>query len=46
MIAFVTRLLARGEPILSEASARDAHGFAALHAPGDRPLAVQRLAPL
>ena len=32
MIAFVTRLLARGEPILSEASARDAPGFATLHA--------------
>lgn len=32
MIDFVTRLLARGEPTLSEASARDAAAFAALHA--------------
>jgi ribosomal-protein-alanine N-acetyltransferase len=32
MIEFVARLLARGEPTLSEASAGDAAAFAALHA--------------
>jgi ribosomal-protein-alanine N-acetyltransferase len=32
MIGFLTRLFAPGEPILSEASARDAAAFAPLHA--------------
>jgi [ribosomal protein S18]-alanine N-acetyltransferase len=31
MIAFVRRLFARGEPVLSEARARDARAIAALH---------------
>ena len=31
MIAFLRRLFARGEPVLSEATARDAHAIAALH---------------
>jgi ribosomal-protein-alanine N-acetyltransferase len=32
MIQFISRLFARGEPTLSEATARDAGAFAALHA--------------
>jgi [ribosomal protein S18]-alanine N-acetyltransferase len=32
MIQFITRWFARGEPVLSEASARDAAAIAALHA--------------
>ena len=31
MIGFISRLFARGEPAISEASARDAAAFAALH---------------
>ena len=31
MIGMITRLFARGEPVLSEATPRDAHAIAALH---------------
>jgi [ribosomal protein S18]-alanine N-acetyltransferase len=32
MIAFITRLFVRGEPVLSETTVRDAHDLAELHA--------------